>query len=282
MPVNEPLQPTPPEPSGEVAKEEAPSPFPELDRKKALLDERRPLPPEVVGKLKEYFDVEWTHHSTAIEGNTLTLPETAVVLAHGITIGGKSLREHLEVVGHKKAIDFVEALAQLDRPLTEDDLRQIHRLVVEGLDYATPGQYRTGDIFIRGSRYEPPPPQEVPRRMRAFIEWLNQAEVPALHPVAVAARAHRELVTIHPFVDGNGRTARLLQNLLLMRRGFPPAVLRLEERPEYLRALEQAQLGQGDEDFLRLVAQTVERSLDLYLRAAGVTSGSGEASASDV
>jgi len=245
------------------------SPFLDLDRKKARLDARRPLPPAIVSRLKEYFDVEWTHHSTAIEGNTLTLQETLVVLKHGLTIGGKSLREHLEVVDHKKAIDFVESLAAVRRPLTEEDLKAIHRLVLAGVEDALAGQYRGVQVRLAGSRYLPPPPQEVPRRMKEFVAWLEYAEVPDLHPVFVAAKAHLELVTIHPFVDGNGRTARLLQNLLLMRRGFPPAVIRVEERAEYYRALEQAQMGAGEEEFIHQVARAVDRSLDVYLEAVG-------------
>jgi Fic family protein len=245
------------------------SPFPGLDRKKAHLDACRPLPPVLVSRLKEYFDVEWTHHSTAIEGNTLTLQETLVVLKHGITIGGKSLREHLEVVDHQKAIDFVESLARVRRPVTEEDLMGIHRLVLAGIEDTMAGQYRAGQVRIAGSRYLPPPPQEVPRRMKEFLAWLEYAEVPDLHPVFVAAKAHLELVTIHPFVDGNGRTARLLQNLLLMRRGFPPAVIRVEERAEYYQALEQVQMGEGEEVFILQVARAVDRSLDVYLEAVG-------------
>lgn len=260
-------KPSPPTPPSGSAEAEAPSPFPDLDRKKAQLDACRPFPSAIVRRLKEYFDVEWTHHSTAIEGNTLTLQETMVVLKHGITIGGKSLREHLEVVGHRKAIDFVESLARVGRPLTEEDLKALHRLVLAGIEGAMAGQYRRVQVRIAGSRYLPPPPQEVPRRMKEFVAWLEYAEVPDLHPVFVAAKAHLELVTIHPFVDGNGRTARLLQNLLLMRRGFPPAVIRVEERAEYYRALERAQMGEGEEEFLRQVARAVDRSLDVYLEA---------------
>lgn len=239
-----------------------------LDRKKALLDVQRLLSPEVVGKLKEYFDIEWTHHSTAIEGNTLTLQETAAVLKHGVTVNGKSFQEHLEIVSHKKAIDFVESLARIQRSLGEDDLRHIHALVTEGMDTVSPGAYRTIQVRIAGSEYLPPPPEEVPLRMQEFAARLYQSEVPDIHPVVGAARAHLELVTIHPFVDGNGRTARLLQNLLLIRRGFPPAVTRFDERAEYYQALEEAHQGKGEQRFIALIARTVDRSLDVYLEAA--------------
>lgn len=228
------------------------------------------MPPDVVAKLKEYFTIEWTHHTTAIEGNSLTLQETAVVLKHGITVNGKPLKDHLEIIDHAKAIDFVESLSELRRIITEEDILKIHRLVTEGFDAATPGRYRIVDVRISGSRYHPPPPEEVPQRMKLFVAWLSQAEVPDLHPVSVAARAHLEIVTIHPFVDGNGRTARLLQNLLLIRRGFPPAVIQLDERAEYYGALEQAQMAGGDEGFINLFARAVDRSLDIYLGAAGV------------
>lgn len=251
--------------------------FAGLDRKKALLDARRPLPPAVVEKLREYFDIEWTHHSTAIEGNTLTLQETAVVLKHGITVGGKPLKELLEVVDHKKAIDLVETLAHARRPLTEEDVKEIHRLVLAGIDDAHAGRYRAVQVRIGGSQYLPPPAGQVPRRMKQLFEWLEVAEVPDrfgfdanLHPVYAAAKAHLELAAIHPFVDGNGRTARLLQNLLLKRRGFPPAVIRLEERLEYYQALEEATTAGSEESFIRLVARAADRSLDVYLEAAGV------------
>lgn len=197
----------------------------------------------------------------------MTLQETAVVLKHGITIGGKSLMEHLEVVDHKKAIDFIESLAAIRREIEESDILKIHAIVTEGLDYALPGKYRPIQVRIGGSEHLPPPPEEVPRRMKELVQWLARSEVPDLHPVTVAAKAHVQFVSIHPFVDGNGRLARLLQNLLLMRRGFPPAIIRFEERQEYYQSLEQAHVGKGDQAFMALIARTVERSLDVYLEA---------------
>jgi len=253
-----------------LRQEAAPRSFPDLDRRKALLDGARPLSPDVLARLKEYLDIEWTHHSTAIEGNTLTLQETAVVIKHGITVGGKPLKELLEVVDHKKAIDFVESLVQVRRPVAEEDVKEIHRLVLADIDDAHAGRYRTVQVRIGGSQYLPPPAGQVPRRTKQLVEWLEVAEVPDLHPVFVAAKAHLELVAIHPFVDGNGRTARLLQNLLLMRRGYPPAVIRLEERLEYYRALEEALTGGSEEGFVQLVARAADRSLGIYLEAAGV------------
>jgi Fic family protein len=239
-----------------------------LDEKKARLDAARPLPPGVVAKLKEYFDVEWTYHSNAIEGSTLTLAETRLVLLDGLTVAGKSLREHLEAINHKHAIDFVEALAADKEPITEHNVRQIHALILRTIDDENAGAYRKGQVYITGSTYVPPAAMEVPPLMQELVAWINSAEAAELHPVERATRAHFRLVHIHPFVDGNGRTARLLMNLILMREGYPPAVLRRERRPEYYDALDQAHEG-DTEPFVALVAEEAERSLDVWLKAIG-------------
>jgi len=162
--------------------------------------------------------VEWTYHSNAIEGSSITLAWTKAILADGLTVGGKSLREHLEVINHKHAIDFVEALAAGREPLTEHTIRQIHALILRAI----------------GSNYVPPDPSAVPPLMHDFGLWLNSQEAQALHPVELAAPAHFKLVDIHPFVDGNGRTARLLMNLLLLRNGYPLAIIRNEDRSRYM------------------------------------------------
>jgi len=243
--------------------------FARLDEKKARLDAARPLPPEVTAKLKEYFDVEWTYHSNAIEGNTLTLAETRVVLLDGLTVGGKSLREHLEAINHKHAIDFVEALATGDEPITEHTIRQVHALILRAIDDRHAGVYRQNQVYIAGSTYVPPGPVEVPALMADLVRWLNSAEAAELHPVRRAALAHFRLVHIHPFVDGNGRTARLLMNLVLLRDGFPPAIIRREKRSEYYDALDRAHQGDSD-PFVFLVAEEVERSLDIWLSTIAV------------
>jgi Fic family protein len=233
--------------------------------KKAALDARRPLSPSAGAKLKDYFDVEWTYHSNAIEGSTLTLRETEVILHQGITVGGKSLREHLEAINHKHAIDFVETLARGAEPLTEHTLRQIHALVLKGIDDEVAGQYRPGHVRISGSEFIPPDPAAVPGLMYDLSRWLA-VEAPSLSPIERAAQAHFRLVDIHPFVDGNGRTARLLMNLLLMRDGYPSAIVRREDRLAYYEALDKAHAGET-EPFVRLMAEAVERSLDIFLAA---------------
>lgn len=233
--------------------------------KKAALDARRPLSASAVTRLKDYFDVEWTYHSNAIEGSTLTLRETEVVLHEGLTVGGKTLREHLEAINHKHAIDFVETLARGEEPLTEHNLRQIHALVLNGIDDEEAGRYRRGQVRISGSEFVPPDPVAVPGLMRDFIGWLNR-EAQNLSPVERAAFAHFQLMDIHPFTDGNGRTARLLMNLLLLREGYPPAIVRREDRLAYYDALDRAHAGET-EPFVLMMIEAMERSLDVFLAA---------------
>lgn len=231
--------------------------------KKAALDSRRPLSASEAARLKAYFDVEWTYHSNAIEGSTLTLRETEVILHDGLTVGGKSLREHLEAINHKHAIDFVEALAREAEPFTEHNLRQIHALVLKGIDDEEAGRYRRGQVRISGSEYVPPDAVAVPGLMREFVMWLN-GEAKAMSSVERAALAHFRLVDIHPFADGNGRTARLLMNLILIQQGYPPAVVRHEERLAYYTALDQAHAG-NSEPFVLMMVEAVESSLDIFL-----------------
>lgn len=237
----------------------------QLADKKAALDAHRPLSASAAARLKEYFDVEWTYHSNAIEGSTLTLRETEVVLHQGITVGGKTLREHLEAINHKDAIDFVEALANGAEPLTEHNLRQIHALVLKGIDDEEAGRYRLGQVRISGSEYVPPDALSVPALMQEFMSWLN-GDGQKLSTIERAALTHFQLVHIHPFADGNGRTARLLMNLLLMRDGYPPAVIRREDRLAYYDALDQAHTG-NTEPFTVMIAEATDRSLDIFLAA---------------
>lgn len=237
-----------------------------LTEKKARLDAHRPLPSSVIAKLKEYFTVAWTYHSNAIEGSSVTLQETRAILLDGITVGGKPLREHLEVINHRHAIDFVQALAQKDAPLTEHAIRQIHALVLRTIDDEEAGRYRRGNVRITGSDFVPPDAVAVPGLMHDFAAWLASDEAKQLHTVEFAALAHFKLVDIHPFVDGNGRTARLLMNLILMRAGYPPAIVRAEDRVAYYDALDAAHAG-DTRDVIALIADAVGRSLDIYLDA---------------
>jgi Fic family protein len=239
-----------------------------LTQKQVQLDACRPLSPALAAKLREYSLVEWTYNSNAIEGSSVTLQETRAILLDGITVNGKPLREHLEVINHSHAIDFVEALASKDEPISEVTIRQIHALILRTIDDENAGGYRRVNVRIAGSTYVPPDVALVPPLMRDFGLWLPSDEAKRLHAVEYAAIAHFKLVDIHPFVDGNGRTARLLMNLLLIRAGYPPAVVRAAERVAYYNALEAAHAG-DPRDFVALIADAVEWSLDVYLDAVG-------------
>ena len=231
--------------------------------KRRRLDALRPIPKTALEKLRERFELEWTYNSNAIEGNTLTLRETMLVLKEGVTIGGKSLREHLEVTNHKAAIDFVYGLLEKKR-ISERDVLEIHALVLDRIDPHNAGFYRHERVRISGSDYSPPSPEKVPLLMREFAKSFRKEPKEALAAIEFSAAAHFALVHVHPFVDGNGRTARLLTNLFLMRHGFPPAVILKTDRPRYYSALDAGHKGDML-PFVELVARSVERSLDLYL-----------------
>jgi Fic family protein len=238
-----------------------------LTAKKQSLDTLRPLPPSLVKNLEAWFRVELTYTSNAIEGNTLSRRETAVVIEKGLTVGGKSLKEHLEATNHAHAVDYVTSLVgRRSRSVSEQEILRLHELVLVGIDDANAGRYRNVPVRIAGSTVVLPNPRKVPELMEDFCGWLRGRS--GLHPVAFAGEAHYRLVTIHPFVDGNGRTARLLMNLLLLIRGYPPAIIPPRDRLAYLGALETAQLGGPRSAYDRLIAKAVDRSLDIYLQAA--------------
>lgn len=233
--------------------------------KKKQLDALRPLPAAAVRRLDEELTVEWIYNSNAIEGSTLTLQETRLILEQGITIGGKSLREHFEVVNHQQAIHFVESLVQEDVRLSPFHVRQIHGLVLSRIDDDNAGQYRNIPVRIAGSSHEPPPAWEIPALIDDWATWLA-AEMDQLDTVSLAAMAHHKLVEIHPFIDGNGRTARLIMNVILMRAGYPPAIIATINRQQYYRVLSQADRN-DPVPLVNFVGRAVEQSLTLYVQA---------------
>jgi len=241
---------------------------PRLERriaeKKAALDLQRPLPPAIVTKLYADLRVRLTYHSNAIEGNTLDLSETQLIIEHGMTIGGHTVREHMEALHHADAYALLLDLARADAPLDEAAIRSLHTLALRDLVEA-PGQYRMGAVFISGSEYRPPHHTQVPQLMRDLVEWIA-VEGPAYAPIVRAALTHEMFLAIHPFPDGNGRTARLLLNLQLMRDGYPIALLLASWRPRYIRALEQAHHGQYN-TLVNIVGRAVEAGLDMFLEA---------------
>jgi Fic family protein len=235
-----------------------------IAEKRAALDARRPLPPATLRVLHEDLQVRLTFHSNAIEGNTLSLRETQLVIEQGITIGGHSLREHLEATNHAAAYALMTAVAAGSAPVTLATVRDLHHLVADRL-LDEPGQFRRGAVQIRGSQLVPPPAREVPRLMEAWLRWGDEAGR-SYEPVTRAVIAHHGFLAVHPFLDGNGRTARLLLNLQLLRAGYPPALLLQEWRLGYLEALSQADRGRLS-PLLNLLGRAVEGGLDLYLEA---------------
>ena len=236
--------------------------FKRIDAGKKLIDRFRPLPPAVLSRLRKQFILEWTYNSNAIEGNTLTLKETMIVLEEGLTIGNKSFKEHLEVINHKEAIAFVEALAESKTSITARNIREINHLVLKEIDQKYAGRYRDIMVRIAGATHVPPDPLQVPEMMRQFVQTrLTKRQG---HPIEQAALAHLDLVGIHPFVDGNGRTSRLLMNLILMKQGYFPAIILKNDRKRYYAALEKGHKGQSD-DFIFFVGRALERTLYLYL-----------------
>jgi len=236
-----------------------------LQQKKTQLDALRPLPTVAIERLHQQLTVEWIYNSNAIEGSTLTLRETKLILETGLTIGGKSLREHLEVVNHQEAIAYVESLITDNEPITPYHVRQIHNLVLARIDDENAGQYRNLPVRIAGSVHQPSEAWEVSGLMEQWGEWL-EGPAQQLHPIERAAVAHHRLVVIHPFLDGNGRTARLVMNLLLMQAGYPPTIIMRVNRRQYYRVLSQADTG-NKVPLVNFVGRAVERSLTLYLEA---------------
>ncbi|WP_428483622.1 Fic family protein [Rhodopila sp.] len=236
-----------------------------IAEKKAELDRLRVRAPGGLSNFEHSQDLELTYTSNAIEGNTLTAVETTLVVEQGITVGGKALKDHLEAIDHFAALGYVRELARQTDPFTEMDVRNLHRLVMLRSDpeiagrYADQGRYVLTDVGRHGF----PSPAEVPALMGNFSRWLGSA---AATP-ETAFTAHRQLVDIHPFNDGNGRTARLLMNLILIRGGYPPVAVQPQDRATYIDALQHAQAGRGHEAFDRLLHERLDATLGTYLSA---------------
>ena len=234
-----------------------------LNWKKQRLDRLRPLSPRSIEALDTWYDVELTYTSNAIEGNTLTRSETAILLEKGITIAGKPLKDHLEAIGHRDALSFVRTLATQGAPVREIDIREIHRVVFMRSDPEESGRYSQHQRTIAGSPLVLPSPAEILALMGDFAIWL--AAAPAGFDTAFSA--HARLVAIHPFSDGNGRTGRLLMNLLLMQAGYPPVVIGPEHRAAYIDALQELQLRRNEPPYRSFMIGRLEASFDHILAA---------------
>ena len=243
-----------------------------IDDNKKEIDERRPLTPEEARQLDAYFKIGTTYASNALEGNSLTLTETKVLLEDGLTIGGKPIRDCYEAAGHAQAYDFMlEAARSEPFAFSEDMVLRLHKLFYGKIDSEKAGTYRSERVFITGTEYLPPLPEEIPAQMQAFIGELN-GKTENTHPIALSAFAHKKLVDIHPFIDGNGRTARLLMNLIIVNRGYQIISIPPVLRTDYINALEAARRGGGtNEAFGLFIAECEIEAQKDYCRMFHIT-----------
>lgn len=243
----------------------------QITEKKQKLDKIKPFPAELVKNLEDWLKVELTYSSNAIEGNTLSRIETAEVIERGTAavISGKPLKDQLEAINHAKAVDFIKQLAKElknHQSITERIILDIHKIILTGISDNWAGKYRRTEVFIRGSNAEFPMPNAIPYAMKEFIRWLEGQQEE--HPVKIATNAHFKFVSIHPFIDGNGRTTRLLMNLILLINGYPMAIIRKEDRIAYLNSFETERSQHDLNSFYKLIFTAVDRSLDIYLNVA--------------
>lgn len=237
--------------------------YKKLVKKKKELDKLRPFPKAALQELKKQLEIELTYNSNAIEGNSLTLQETRLVLEHGITIKGKSLKDHFEAINHKEAILFVED--SLKEEINKKLIKKLNELVLDKIYEDERGRYRTTNVRILGAIKSPPQAEKVPKLMNNFIEYVTKNS-DNLNAIEMAAAMHYKLVEIHPFVDGNGRTARLLMNLFLMKHGYPITIVLKNDRKKYYQTLKEADRG-NMKPFIDFIGYCVNRSLGIYLSA---------------
>ncbi len=233
-----------------------------IDTLQKEIDKLRPLDIHALKQLRGYFKVGLTYSSNALEGNSLTESETKVVLEDGITIGGKPLKDHYEAIGHGEAYDLLYQFVKKSK-ITEDMIKKFHHLFYKRIDEGNAGQYRKVQVFVSGSRYSFPLPAKVSGLMAKFIRQMTQ-EKKKKHPVEFSAWAHKEFIFIHPFIDGNGRLARLLMNLILLQSGYVVTLIPPILRSEYIQSLEKAH--QDEKPFFDFIARMVEQTQEDYLR----------------
>jgi Fic family protein len=239
----------------------------EIDALKAKLDQFRQFDSY---RIAQALELEYTFESNRIEGNTMTLRETDLVINEGLTISGKSMREHLEVINHQEAIAYIKHLMEKNTTLNEREVLSIHNLILRGINPEDAGRYRRVQVMIKGSSYMPPQPFMVSKEMEDFFIWF-ETNKNSLHPIVLAAELHERLVSIHPFIDGNGRTSRLVMNLILLQNGYVIANIKgdYDSRMQYYNTLETAQTKNNKEDFHLFIAQIEKESLERYLEIIG-------------
>lgn len=239
----------------------------EIDELKSKLDKFREFDSY---RIAQALELEYTFESNRIEGNTLTLRETDLVINEGLTVSGKSMREHLEAINHQEAIGYIKHLMEKNSILNEREVLSIHNLILRGIHPDDAGRYRKVQVMIKGSTHMPPQPFIVPKQMEDYFIWYEKNKN-SLHPVVLAGEMHERLVTIHPFIDGNGRTSRLIMNLILLSHGYIIANIKgdYDSRMQYYQTLEKAQTTSNKEDFLLFIAQIEKESLERYLNIIG-------------
>ena len=245
-----------------------------IQEKRKQLDSLRPLDKLSLESLKEAFLIEYVYNSTSIEGNTLSLNETKLVLEEGLTIGGKSLREHLDITNQKEALIWIAKFVQEKREINEADILTLHRITLKEISGSWAGKYKTSQNRILGSKLKTTLPYKVSSEMGNLAYELNTNNHKYI-PIELAAFSHHELVRIHPFIDGNGRVARLLCNLVLMKHGYPPIIIRTKDRKKYFACLEKAHFGDL-KLFVNFIALKVEESLMRYISAFAKTTPKNE------
>jgi Fic family protein len=256
----------------------------EVDQLKNQIDAKRPLPNDIEGRVMQKLRLEWNYNSNAIEGNKLNYGETVALLMHGITAKGKPLKDHLDIQGHNDAISFLLGIVKEDRPFTESDIRALHKLIlVEPYSVAAQtadgqstskmiklGEYKSSPNHVQtitGEIHYYTSPQEVPVKMGELMEWYAEvSSAPEIHPIVTAALFHHKFVAIHPFDDGNGRLSRILMNLILMKNGYAPVVIKTDDRQNYYSLLSQADIGETW-PFVEYITDRLKSSLNLYIKA---------------
>lgn len=239
-----------------------------VDADKARLDGARPLPLHTLESLREQLTLDWTYHSNALEGNSLTVLETKVAL-EGVAADGKTPRAQREAANHRDAILYVEEIVAGNEALSESHIQNIHRHVLEGIDDQAAGRYRQTNVEMTGANPKAPDASRVPAEMAGLVDWCEQAA--KMHPVARAAELLARFIKIRPFSDGNGSTSRLLLNFELMKAGYPPAVIRQEDREGYQAALDEACQREDYNAIVKVVAEATHRTLRSYLRLLGAS-----------
>lgn len=239
--------------------------FKDNDEYKAKIDAYRPLEEYILKQIKAYFKISFTYTSNAIEGNSLSLNETKIIIEDGITIGGKPVKDHLEVIGNSNAYDLLFDIANQNILITEDTILKLHKILYSNIDETNGGEYRNCNVLITGSEYELPKHQDVPKLMKEFCSKI-ESNKDKMHPVEFAAWLHERLVSIHPFIDGNGRTARLLMNLALLQAGYNITTISPVVRNDYIAGLQDAQLKNNIVPFTNFISEMVLESQKEYLR----------------